>query len=90
MDHVHAIIVSSPVNNLIMTLLHSLWQGAIVAGLLWCLLHGLKCRPARRYSLSLLALTALIMIMCFTYAALEHRIIRDDLRMRQTTPLATS
>jgi len=78
MDYVHSIIVSPVVSHLIMTFLHSLWQGAIIAGLLWCLLHGLQRKSDTRYTLSLLALAALIVSMFFTYAALEQRFIRES------------
>lgn len=75
MDILHAIIGSPAVKNLVMTFLHSLWQGAVLAGLLWCLLRTPGGQPSRRYAHSALALLALIILMFFTYALLEQQTV---------------
>jgi len=73
MEMFQSIMTSPAVEHLVMTLLHSLWQGALIAGLLWLLLQAIKDRPNVRYTLSLLGLAVLVVALFATYSTLEQR-----------------
>ena len=65
-------IAASPLIALwVMTLLHSLWQGALLAGLLWLTLRGVRT-ASQRYWWSLASLLLLVLSLFVTYGVLER------------------
>jgi len=59
--------------SLVIAMAHTLWQSAIVAGLLWIVLRTLPARLAGiRYLAALLALVVTLLIGLATWSALDH------------------
>ena len=74
MDQLNMILQSELLLNLLSALLHSLWQGLIIAGILLLYLRSKSARNANtRYTASLLALSSILICLFFTWSILNYK-----------------
>jgi beta-lactamase regulating signal transducer with metallopeptidase domain len=72
---------------LVMTLVHTLWQGCIIAALLWALLRMISTqKESRRYAVSLGALIMLVLCGFLTFSVLRY----TPSAPHQSEPVATT
>ena len=73
MSQINMILESEMCANLLSALLHSLWQGLIIAGIL---LLYLRLNPGKnsntRYTVSLIALSSIFICLLFTWSILNY------------------
>ena len=68
------IIESEMCANLLSALLHSLWQGLIIAGILLLYLRLNPCKNSNtRYTVSLIALSSIFICLLFTWSILNYK-----------------
>ncbi len=73
MDQLNIFLQSQLCTNLLFALLHSLWQGLIIAGILLLYLKSKSAQSAsKRYSASLLALASILICLLFTWSILNY------------------
>jgi beta-lactamase regulating signal transducer with metallopeptidase domain/protocatechuate 3,4-dioxygenase beta subunit len=73
MNRLIALLGSEFCGNLLTALLHSLWQGLVIAGLLLLFLKSKAAKDANvRYIAGLIALTAIVLCGLFTWAVLDY------------------
>lgn len=74
MEQLNAILQSELCMNLLSALLHSLWQGLIIAGILLLYLKSKKAQDANtRYTASLIALASILICLLFTWSILNYK-----------------
>lgn len=62
-----------PWRTLVLAMLHTLWQGALLAGVLWVALRWMPARLARRrYLTAVMALVTVVACGMFTWSLLDH------------------
>ncbi len=84
LDNLYALLAEPAAQALGYALLHSLWQGALVALLLWGLLKLMRGRPTARYALSCAALALMLIVPGLTWYALT-----DSIAAEATAAVAT-
>ena len=73
MNRLISLLDSEFCGNLLTALLHSLWQGLVIAGLLLLFLKSKAAKDANvRYIAGLIALTAIVLCGLFTWAVLDY------------------
>lgn len=73
MNHLIRLLDNDLCANLVMALLHSLWQALAIAGLLLLFLRSKAAKdPNVRYAAALIALTAILLCGLFTWSVLEY------------------
>ncbi|MBN2589467.1 MAG: M48 family metalloprotease [Sedimentisphaerales bacterium] len=73
MDQLNMILQSESCMNLLSALLHSLWQGLIIAGMLLLYLKSKAAQNANtRYTVSLIALSFILICLLFTWSILNY------------------
>ena len=73
MNKLNLILDSQLCANLLSALLHSLWQGFVIAGLLLFYLKSKKSQNANsRYTASLIALASVVVCLFFTWSILNY------------------
>jgi beta-lactamase regulating signal transducer with metallopeptidase domain len=66
-------------NHLVASLLHTLWQGALIASLLWIVLRTLPARQATaRYTVCVIALTSIVFSLSATWALTNRTKVVSD------------
>lgn len=90
MDRIIALIEGPACQHLVTALLHTLWQGALVAALLFGLLTHLPANQAgKRYVLALVALCTLVLGGLLTWSILDYEPTSTD-ASSSTAPHSTS
>ncbi|MBN1973932.1 MAG: M48 family metalloprotease [Sedimentisphaerales bacterium] len=73
MSYLNTILESELCGNLLLALLHSLWQGLIIAGMLLLYLKSRSAQNANtRYTASLLALSSILVCLLLTWSILNY------------------
>ncbi len=74
MSQLNMILQSELCANLLSALLHSLWQGLIIAGILLLYLKSKAAQNANsRYRASLAALSSILVCLLFTWSILNYK-----------------
>ena len=73
MSQLNMILENEMCANLLSALLHSLWQGLIIAGILLLYLRSKAAQNANtRYTASLIALSSILVCLFFTWSILNY------------------
>src|SRR5580700_6864855 len=73
MSEMASLLAGWPWRNLVIAVIHTLWQGPIIAAMLWILLRSIPARYAQlRYLAALCALGAIVFVGMVTWSVLDR------------------